>query len=390
MSVSSDTLTTGGSIIPADYDDIVIGVGGMGSATVYQLAKRGRDVLGLEHYDIPHAMGSSHGVSRIIRLAYYEHPSYVPLIRRAYELWDEIQQRHGEQLLYETGSIDAAPEDDPLFQGSLRSCEEYGIDHEVLTGSEVNERYPGYDLPDDHMALYQPNGGYVLSERAIVAHTMQAQAEGARVQARERVTDWEPEGNGVRVMTDRDEYTAENLVITSGAWAYKHIDALKGVAVPQRQALAWLQPQEPERFQPGNFPVWNLQVEEGRYYGLPIVEVPGFKFGRYTHREEDVDPDAMNREPEPEDERLLREFAENYFPKGTGPTMGLATCLFTNTPDGHFVIDRHPDHSQVAFGAGFTGHGYKFASVIGEVLADVAIEGRTDHPIERFALDRFE
>lgn len=372
------------------YDDIVIGVGGMGSATTYRLAKRGRDVLGLERYDVPHAMGSSHGISRIIRLAYYEHPSYVPLIRRAYELWDEVQTAHGEQLLFETGSIDAAPEDDPLFRGSLRSCEEYDIDHEVLSGTEVNERYPGYDLPDEHMAVYQPNGGYVLSERAIVAHAMQAQAEGARIQARERVRDWEPEGDGVRVTTDRGEYTADNLVVASGAWAYKHIDALQGLAVPQRQVLAWLQPETPERFRPENFPVWNLQVEEGRFYGLPIARVPGFKFGRYMHREEDVDPDAMNREPEPEDERLLREFAEKYFPEGTGPTMRLATCMFTNSPDDHFIIDRHPEHPQVVFGAGFSGHGYKFASVIGEVLADLAVDGHTDHPIDLFSLDRFD
>lgn len=372
------------------YDDIVIGVGGMGSATAYQLAKRGRDVLGLERYDVPHAMGSSHGVSRIIRLAYYEDPAYVPLVRRAYDLWDEIQTRYGEQLLFETGSIDAAPADDPLFKGSRRSCEEHDIDHEVLTGSEVNERYSGYDIPDDHMAVYQPNGGYVLSERAIVAHSVEAQREGARVQARERVTGWKPEGDGVRVTTDRGEYTADDLVITSGAWAYKHVDALEGIAVPQRQVLAWLQPQEPERFAPENFPVWNLQVEEGRFYGLPIVKVPGFKFGRYMHRQQDVDPDAMNRDPELEDERLLREFAENYFPEGTGPTMGLATCMFTNTPDEHFVIDTLPDHPQVAVAAGFSGHGYKFASVIGEVLADLTVDDRTDHPIELFALDRFE
>jgi sarcosine oxidase len=372
------------------YDDIVIGVGGMGSATTYQLAKRGQDVLGIERYDVPHAMGSSHGVSRIIRLAYYEDPAYVPLVRRAYDLWDEIQTQYGEQLLFETGSIDAAPADDPLFRGSRRSCEEYDIDHEVLTGAEVNERYPGYDIPDDHMAVYQPNGGYVLSERAIVAHTVEAQREGARVQARERVTDWEPEGDGVRVTTDRGEYTADNLVITSGAWAARHVEALDGIAVPQRQVLAWLQPQEPERFAPENFPVWNLQVEEGRFYGLPIVKVPGFKFGRYMHRQQDVDPDAMNREPEPEDERLLREFAETHFPRGSGPTMGLATCMFTNTPDEHFVIDTLPDHPQVAVAAGFSGHGYKFASVIGEVLADLTVDGRTDHPIELFALDRFE
>lgn len=372
------------------YDDIVIGVGGMGSATAYHLAKRDRKVLGLERYDIPHAMGSSHGISRIIRLAYYEHPSYVPLVRRSYELWEALQTKQGEQLLFETGSIDAAPAEDPLFQGSRKSCEEYGIDHEVLSGSEVNDRYPGYDLPEEHMAVYQPNGGYVLSERAIVAHVTQAQREGARIQAREQVTGWEPDGKGVRVETDRGEYYGKNLVVASGAWAAEQIEPLEGIAVPQRQVLAWLQPEVPKQFMPENYPVWNLQVEEGRFYGLPIVKVPGFKFGRYMHRQQDVDPDAMNREPEPEDEKLLREFANNYFPQGTGPTMGLATCMFTNTPDGHFIIDRHPEYPQVVFGAGFTGHGYKFVPVIGEVLADLTCEGETDRPIEFLSLDRFD
>ncbi|AEH36033.1 N-methyl-L-tryptophan oxidase [Halopiger xanaduensis] len=373
------------------YDVVVIGVGGMGSATTYHLAERGLDVVGLERYDIPHTMGSSHGITRIIRRAYYEHPDYIPLIERAYDLWDDLAEETGRDVLHRTGSIDAGPEDNVVFEGSLRSCEEHDIPHEVLTSAEVSERFPGYDLPEGHKALYQPDGGFVVPEQAIVGHAEAAQAAGAEVRARERVLDWEPTPDeGVRVETDRDTYEADAMVLAAGAWNYKFTDALEGLAVPERQVLGWFQPERPATFEPDSFPVWNLKVPEGRFYGLPIYDVPGMKLGKYHHFDEDVDPDEYDREPNREDERLLREVVENYFPEAAGPTMRLATCMFTNSPDEHFILDTLPDHPQVAVGAGFSGHGFKFASVIGEILADLAADGETDHPIEMFGLDRFD
>ncbi|WP_306060558.1 N-methyl-L-tryptophan oxidase [Natronococcus wangiae] len=373
------------------YDVVVVGVGGMGSATTYHLAERGLDVLGLERYDVPHTRGSSHGITRIIRRAYYEHPSYIPLIDRAYELWDALADETGREVLHRTGSIDAGPDGNVVFEGSLRSCEEYDIPHEVLTSEEVTERFPGYRLPAGHRALYQPDGGFVVPEQSIIGHVEAAQAAGAEVRARERVSEWEPTADGgVRVETDRGTYVAENLVLAAGAWTHKFADALEGLAVPERQVLGWFQPDRPETFAPDNFPVWNLKVPEGRFYGLPIYDVPGFKIGKYHHRDEQVDPDDYETEPEREDERLLREVVENYFPGAAGPTMRLATCMFTNSPDEHFILDTLPDHPQVAVGAGFSGHGFKFASVIGEILADLAVDGDTDHPIEMFRLERFD
>ncbi|WP_101296906.1 N-methyl-L-tryptophan oxidase [Halegenticoccus soli] len=372
------------------YDVVVLGVGGMGSAATYHLARRGLDVLGLERYDVPNAMGSSHGVTRIIRRAYYEHPSYIPLIERAYDLWDELEARTGRDLLHRTGSIDAGPPDSDVFSGSRRSCEEYDIPHEVLTSGELTERFPGYRLPDEYVALYQPDGGFLVPEQCIVAHVEAAHAEGAEVRARERVVDWEATADGgVCVRTDKGEYGADGMVIATGAWTAEFVDELSGIAVPERQVLAWLQPTAPDRFAPESFPVWNFRVPEGRFYGFPVYDVPGFKLGKYHHREETVDPESWNREPDAEDERLLRRFAERYFPDGAGPTMRLATCTFTNTPDNDFVLDTLPDHPQVAVGAGFSGHGFKFASVVGEILADLAVVGETDHPIERFRLERF-
>jgi len=374
-----------------DFDVIVVGVGGMGSAAAWQLARRGRRVLGIERFDIPHAMGSSHGVTRIIRLPYYEDPRYVPLLRRAYELWREIEAAAGERLLVTTGSIDASPEDGQLFQGALASAREHQLAHEVLTGTQVSDRFPAYRLPAAHRAIYQPDGGLITSERAIVAHVRAAQSAGAEIHARERVIEWAPHGTeSVSVITDQGRYRAQHLVLTAGAWMGELAAPLKQVAIPERQVLAWLQPRRPTWFEPSRFPVFNLAVDEGRYYGLPVFEVPGFKFGRYHHRGETFsNADQLRREPDAEDERLLRQFAARYFPEGAGPTMALRTCMFTNTVDEHFVIDRHPACPQVILASPCSGHGYKFCSVIGEILAELASgDGRTRHQIEFLRLSR--
>jgi len=375
----------------AAYDAIVVGVGGMGSAACWQLARRGLRVLGLKRFDIPHAMGSSHGVTRIIRLPYYEDPAYVPLLRRAYALWRELEAATGRRVMHLHGSLDGGPEDGVVFQGALASARLHGLAHEVLTGAEVNARFPAYRLPPGFRAVLQAEGGYVLSEAAVVAHVAAAQAAGAEVRARERVLRWEarPGGEGVVVTTERGRFEAGRLVLTAGAWMADLAPPLRGLAVPERQVLAWLQPTRPELFAPERLPVFNLEVEEGRYYGFPVVEIPGFKFGRYHHREERGPAEEVRREVDAEDEALLRAFAARYFPDGNGPTMALRACMFTNTPDEHFVLGLHPDHPQVVLASPCSGHGYKFCSVVGEILADLATEGATRHAIGFLELDRF-
>jgi sarcosine oxidase len=373
------------------YDVIVVGIGGMGSATAFQLARRGNRVLGLERFDIPHSMGSSHGISRIIRLPYYEHPDYVPLLLRAFVLWREIEQLSGQELLVTTGSIDAGREGGELFEGALASARLHKLTHEVLTGAEVNGRYPGYNLPSATRAVFQPQGGLLASERAIVAHVNAAISHGAEIHAREQVQSWEahPCGEGVVVVTDRGRYEAGRLVITAGAWIGELVPVAKRLAIAERQVLAWLQPTRPEWFTTQRFPVFNLDVEEGRYYGFPVYQVPGFKFGRYHHRGESCTPDLLRREPDAADEALLRQFAGRYFPQGNGPTMALRTCMFTNTPDEHFIIDHHPAHKQVVLASPCSGHGYKFCSVVGEILTDLATrDGSTKHNIDFLRLAR--
>lgn len=373
------------------YNAIVIGVGGMGSATCYELAKRGRRVLGLERFDIPHDQGSSHGHTRIIRLAYYEDPAYVMLLHRAYFLWREIQERSGEHLLHITGSIDAGPADSWVFKGSWQSCLEHNLPHEVLTAKELSQRFPGYQLPPETMALLQPEGGFLTPERCIVSYVNAAVAMGAEIHGREQVLEWQPIADGgVRVVTTRDVYEADSLIITAGAWDGNILDFLQGLAVPERQVLAWLQPTRPENFQPESFPVFNLLVPEGRYYGFPTYGIPGFKFGIYHHFNEEGTADQIDFEPHDYDEEALRDFAARYFPDACGPTMSMAACMFTNSPDRHFIIDLHPTYPQVSFAAGFSGHGFKFASVIGEVMADLAERGESRHNIELFRYDRFQ
>jgi sarcosine oxidase len=372
------------------YDVIVVGVGGMGSAACWQLARRGQRVLGLERFDIPHTHGSSHGVTRIIRLAYYEHPDYVPLLKRSFELWNEVSKAAGEKLLITTGSLDAGPRDSEVVTGSLESCSIHGLAHELLTGAEVNRRHPGYGLPDDFGAVFQPDGGFVLSERAIVAHVNLAIAAGAEIHARERVLEWSPiAGGGVRVKTTRGEYEAGRLILSPGAWVGELVPALARIAIPERQVLGWFQPDDPAKFSPAAFPVLNLLVEEGRYYLLPIYGVPGLKIGLYHHFHEQGPADDISREITPADEAALRRCISRYFPAADGPVMALHTCIFTNTPDEHFIIDTLPGHPDVVVASPCSGHGYKFASCIGEIVADLATTGKSRFDLTMFRFDRF-
>ena len=363
------------------YDVIVIGMGSMGSATAYQLAARKCRVLGLEQFNIGHDLGSGHGINRIIRLAYFEDPAYVPLLRRAYELWRQLQKISKERLLFLKGSLDVGPEDGVVVQGSLRSCAEFRLSHEHLEARDVNRRYPGWRLPSAMAAVYQRHGGFVLCERAVINYVTAAQSLGADIRAREEVRRWEVKGNEVIVETSRETYRAKRLVITAGAWASKLVATVKEHrhAKAQRQVLLWTQPRSPELFQLNNFPVFNLESRRGqiseRFYGFPIYGVPGFKIGKYYHRREAVDADTVDRACYPEDELVLREAISRYFPKANGPTMAMKTCMFSNSLDKHFVLDRHPDYPQVSVAAGFSGHGFKFASVVGEIMADLALEG---------------
>ena len=260
--------------------------------------------------------------------------------------------------------------------GSI-ACAQHGLAHQVLSGAEINARFPGYRLPEDFSAVFQPDGGVVLSERAIVAHATLAMAAGAEIHAREAVLDWSPiAGGGVRVTTTRGTYEAGRLVLSPGAWIGDFVPALKAIAVPERQVLGWFQPANPEWFMPAAFPVLNLLVPEGRYYLLPTYGIPGLKIGLYHHFEERGHPDTLSREVTDADEAVLRRCIAGYFPDADGPVMTLKSCMFTNTPDETFIIDTLADQPEVVVVSPCSGHGYKFASVVGEIVADLATTGQ--------------
>ena len=370
------------------YDHIVIGVGGMGSAAVYELARRGRRVLGLEQFDIPNTMGSSHGETRIIRLAYFEDPRYVPLLRRAYQRWRDLEHRAGEQLLFITGSLDIGASGGPLVSGSLESCLVHGLAHEVLDASQLGSRFPAFRLPTDHVGVLQPDGGFLTPERCVTAHAAAARSEGAELHTDEQVERWEVSGDLVEVVTDRDRYQARSLVLCAGAWTASLVPELTPYVVPERQVVGWFRVDDPALFAPEHFPVFILEVEEGVFYGFPIHGPSGFKIGRFHHREQRVSPENLDRGTHPEDEETLRAGLRRYLPAADGPLLAAQVCMFTNSPDEHFIIDTLPGMPQVAVAAGFSGHGFKFCSVVGEIMADLAIHGSTPHDIGMFALSR--
>ncbi len=378
-------------VMSRTYDAIVLGVGSMGSAALSHLAHRNCKVLGIEQFDIPNAMGSSHGVTRIIRKAYFEHPSYVPLLHRAYELWRDLENTSGQELLRITGSLDIGQSGSPVLDGAIRSSSLHKLSHDVLSARQLCDRFPAYDVPSGYQAVYQPDGGFLLSEACVTTYCFDALKAGAELHGRERVKGWNTANGFIEVYTDRGEYRTNKLVVTAGAWVSQLLPHLVPLAKPERQVLAWFQPIEPDLFEPENFPVFvfNDATDGGVYYGFPVYGGPGFKIGRMHHLYESVNPDDVDRNVHTRDEELLRTFVSQYMPKASGPTLSLQTCMFTNTPDEHFIIERYPDNTDIVIACGFSGHGFKFASVVGEILADLATTGKTSHDIGLFKSDRF-
>ncbi|WP_459191328.1 N-methyl-L-tryptophan oxidase [Halosimplex sp. J119] len=370
------------------YDAIVLGVGGVGSAATYHLARRGADVLGLERFDVPHARGSSHGRTRLLQRLLDADPAAMALADRAHEGWRDLERETETELLAETGSLAVAVGGEEPVASARRACERHDLSFDSLDSAELADRFPAYDFPEDAEALYQPDGAVVASERGVVAHVAAALSEGATVQARERVVDWSRTGDGVRVDTDRDSYLADQLVVTAGSWAAETVDTLDGVLEPCRHATAWFAPASPsgETADDGDLPPFVATVDGENYYGVPGMALPGMKFGRADFRP--TDPDNLAG-PTQADERPLRAFADTYVPGAAGSTLRLDTGLVTNSPDGQFVVDTLPD-GRVTVAAGLSGRGYKFAPALGEVLADLTLDGETDADVSAYAIDRFE
>ena len=355
----------------------------MGSQAACELASRRRRVLGLDRYRPPHTLGSTHGRTRIIREAYFEEPLYVPMVQRAYELWRRLEERSGARILTVTGGLMLGAPDSRVVAGARASAVEHGLPFEELTAREVRERFPAYAVPDEHVAIYEPRAGFLEPEAAVEATLSLAAAAGAELRFDEPVL--ELDGNVLR--TERGTYAADRVVVAAGPWLPELVPRLASAFTVARQPLLWLDPLEPELFAPDRFPIFVWEWAPGwACYGFPDVG-DGFKVAVHHHGEPTT-PESVERELRPEDEETIRDLVRRFFPAGDGALRDAAVCLYTNTADEDFVIDHVPDDDRVIVASPCSGHGFKFAPAIGEVLADLATGEQPRFDLTPFELAR--
>ena len=368
------------------FHTIVAGLGAMGSATLCHLARQGLPAAGFDRFAPPHALGSSHGESRMIREAYYENPRYVPLVRRAYELWHELSALAGEPLIHETGGVYAGPPDGELVSGMLSAAREHGIGITTLTRESATDQFPWIHFDESWRIIREPRAGFVFPEKCIAAHLKIAAGHGAKIHPNEPVTSWEARKDGVIVSTARGEYEAERLILCTGAWM---IDTLHGLGIEtlvERQPLFWFEPNTTSR----PSAVWALEFEHGKLlYGFPATEA-GIKVAIHYGGVQRTTPEAIDRTLRDEDVQLLRRHANHYIPDLLGDLSRADVCMYTNTPDLHFVFDAHPQHNNVLVVSACSGHGFKFSSAIGEAAAQWSRDGAPQADMSLFTLARFK
>jgi sarcosine oxidase len=371
------------------FDVIVIGAGGMGSAAAYELARRGLSVLALEQFPLVHDLGSSHGHTRIIRRAYYEHPGYVPLVRRSFERWHDVEQRTGRHLLTECGCLNVGPADGEVVPGVLASAREHRLAIEHVDAAGLRARFPQFRFDDGYAGVLERDAGFLYVEECVRAHLDAARSLGAAIHSEEPVTAWSATGTDVSVTTTKGTYHAARLVVTAGPWAGELLAGRGADLRVMRQTMLWFGPHDPAQFRRDLFPIFLAEVPDGPFYGLPAIDGRGVKIARHYGAPELTSPGDIDREPRPADEEPVRKFLTTFIPEAAGPLRDARTCIYTLTPDRHFIIDRHPDHENVVVAAGFSGHGFKFAPVVGEVLSDLVESGTSGWDTGMFRFGRF-
>ncbi|MBS0262708.1 MAG: N-methyl-L-tryptophan oxidase [Planctomycetes bacterium] len=372
------------------YDVIVLGVGGFGSSAMYHLARQNCRVLGIDRFHIAHDRGSSHGETRIIRKAYFEHPDYVPLLQRAYVLWDDLQRECGQTLLHKVGLFIAGKADCDSVSGTLKAARLHHLPVDQLDVGEARRRFPGYAFPEDWAVVFEADAGYLNVENCVTAHVAAACRRGANVRTGETVLAWESDGHSVVVRTDRGVYSAGRLVITPGAWAQPILNLPKAAngrpgwwdhLKVLRKVLCWF-PADPVYDVDRGNSTFFFETPVGQFYGFPRLDGQTVKMAEHTGGLTVTDPLAVDRDLQPSDLPRLVEFAREFMPRLGIQPLRHAVCLYTMTPDGHFCIGRHPEWSNVAIGAGFSGHGFKFTGVLGEVLSDLVLTGQAAVPVD--------
>lgn len=374
----------------AEWDAIVVGAGAMGSAAAYALARRGARVLAIDRWSPPHARGSSHGRTRIIREAYFEHPVYVPLVRRAYELWAELERETGRTLFRRTGGLTLGEEQGVLVSGALRSAREHAVAHELLDAAEIRRRVPALEPPAGTVGVLEHRAGILFPERCVEALRSAARRHGAQLETDDRVLRWDVSSGFVTVSTDRGEHRARRVILTPGAWLARLAPALGVPLVVERQVIHWVTPRRhPERVSARHLPVAIWEYEPGRmFYVIPDVG-DGLKAALH-HQGPIVDPEAPAIPASPREQAAVLALVERYLPDAAGIVSESAACLYTNTPDGHFIVDAHPGVPEVIVASACSGHGFKFAPAIGEALADTALGTEPRVDLSAFRLARFD
>lgn len=367
---------------------VVIGLGATGSAALWQLARRGVRAIGIEQFQLGHDRGSSHGPTRIFRLAHFENPAYVPLLHRASALWRELEALSGRKLLVTTGIAELGPQDGELVGGTLAASAAHQLPHEVLDACALMRRYPAFTIPQNYVAVVQPGGGTIEAAAALDTMIRVAVAAGAVVRAEEKVVAIEPRRDGVRVRTDRAVIEADGVVVAAGPWAASVLPELELPLRVTRQVVGWFEPTDAGAFGDG-FPVFLLESRHGIHYGLPPYGRMGIKIAKHHHFDEAVEPDRYDTTVSAADEAAIRAPLGEFLPAANGRLRDAQTCLYTMTPDETFIIDRVPQAPHVVIASPCSGHGFKFAPVVGEIVADLVTSGTTRHEITAFGLERF-
>jgi sarcosine oxidase len=361
----------------------------MGSAALCQLARRGVGAIGIEQFAIGHDRGSSHGPTRMIRLAHFENAAYVPLMRRAYALWRDLEGVANQKLLNITGILEIGPADGELVRNTVAAARGYGLPHETLDAQTLMRRYPSFALPDNFVAVLQPDGGYIEAGSAIAANIRIACEAGAQIRTGEKVIAIEPKADGVRIKTDRAVIEADGAIIAAGPWMSKLVPELSLPLRVTRQVVGWFAPTNPSQFSADRFPAFLIESRHGIHYGLPNYRDMGLKISKHHHLNEIAEPDTCDRKVSATDEAAIRAPLADYLPDANGRLLDAQTCLYTMTPDETFIVDRMPRFPQILIASPCSGHGFKFSPVIGEIVADLTTRGQTEHDISQFRLRRF-
>lgn len=370
------------------YDAIVIGTGGIGSATLYQLASRGAKVLGIDRFPAGHDRGSSHGQTRIIRQSYYEHRDYVPLLNLAYELWDDLCKASGADLFHRTGLVYIGDSQNSVIDGVLDSARVHRLDVQTLDAADAAKRFPGYAVPLDATVLLEPDAGYLKVEQAVKTFLDQAKILGSKTLHGPAVVGWSATEQGVEVETTEGRFEAAKLVITAGCWASSLLAELNIPLQVLRKHLHWFATSDDRYFESRGCPCFFYALSDLWIYGFPELENNGLKVALHSGGTKISDPLADDRSEEPAVTETIRSFLANYLPGVVSQQLRHEVCFYTMTPDAHFIVDRHPHHPQVAFAAGMSGHGFKFAPAIGRVLSELVLDDKCQADIEFLGLAR--